>query len=339
MNTGNAAHKLLMVAYEGVNLLDLSGPLQAFEDATRILAGDKRAGYELIVASIRGGSVKTGTGLAIMTVPLSSVQSADVHTIIVPGGTTDGTPPKQPEVVEWISANADKTKRLCAVCTGAFVLAETTLLNNRKATTHWRWATDLAARFPDVRVHGDSIYVKDEHVWTSAGVSAGVDLALALIAEDFGHRLAIDVARELVVYLKRSGGQSQFSTPLAHQRSDNGMFSDLLVWMNSHLHEELRVQRLAEVAGMSVRNFSRSFTEKIGTTPAKAVEQLRLEAAKLILQETDHSIKRIARDVGLGDEQNLRRMFHRRFGISPLEFRNRFSATSNEPNSAMQNAQ
>jgi len=332
MNVKKAAHRVLLVAYDGVNLLDLSGPLQVFEEASRELILKGSAGYELIVASPHGGVVKTGTGLAIMTSALPHYLARSVDTLVVPGGTTDGTTPHQPDIAAWIASHAGVVPRICAVCTGAFILAEAEVLENRKATTHWRWVDELNRKYPAVEVFGDSIYIKDEHVWTSAGVTAGVDLALALVAEDHGHRLAIDIARELVVYLKRSGGQSQYSAPLAHQRADNGMFSNLLVWMTTHLNDDLRVQRLAEIAGMSLRNFSRSFSETLGMTPAKAVERLRVEAASMALQDTDHSVKRIARDVGLGDEQNLRRLFKRHLGISPLQYRSRFSTRGPDEN-------
>jgi transcriptional regulator GlxA family with amidase domain len=193
--------------------------------------------------------------------------------------------------------------------------------------THWDWATRLGAQYPDIRIDPDRIYIQDGRVWTSAGVSAGIDLTLALIEDDFGHQVAIQTARQLVMFIKRSGGQSQFSVPLAAQRHDRGDFADLHAWMAVHLADDLCVERLAEHVGMSPRHFARSYAGKVGRTPGKTVDAMRLEAACRALEETGLPLKSIAAAAGHGDEQSLRRAFQRQLGISPTQYRERFAAT------------
>lgn len=317
-----STHKIVMIAYEGVNLIDVSGPMQAFEEASRTLIAAGGSGYDLRIASVNGGLVVTGPGLAIMTERLADIAGESIHTLIVPGGRRS-----QPEISAWILRQAAGIPRVCSVCTGAFILAEAQLLNGRKATTHWRWAELLSEQYPLVNVISDSIFINDGAIWTSAGVTAGIDLALALIQEDCGHKIAIGVAREMVVYMKRSGGQAQYSAPLKAQNGGNGVFSDLLAWIAAHLKEDLRVERLAEIAGMSPRNFARSYSDTMGATPGKTVMHMRLEAARGSLEETDLPLKIVARDVGLGDEQNLRRLFQRQYGINPLQYRQRFQGS------------
>jgi transcriptional regulator GlxA family with amidase domain len=239
----------------------------------------------------------------------------------------------QPELVEWIRRRAPQARRVCSVCTGAFYLAAAGLLDGRRATTHWHAALDLARRFPNVQVDADPIFIRDvghgegkRVVWTSAGVTAGIDLALALIEEDVGHAVAMQAARRLVVFMKRPGGQSQFSAALAAQASAGGPFEALHSWMAAHLRDDLTVERLAERAQMSPRTFARRYVDEIGRTPAKTVSALRLEAAARALAESHRPLKRIALDCGFGSEQNLRRAFVRRFGVLPLEYRERFES-------------
>jgi transcriptional regulator GlxA family with amidase domain len=221
------------------------------------------------------------------------------------------------------------------VCTGAFYLAAAGLLDGRRATTHWRDAPHLAQRFPSVQVDADPIFIRDVGrregegvVWTSAGVTAGIDLALALIEEDLGHAVAMQAARRLVVFMKRPGGQSQFSAALAAQASANGPFDALHSWMAAHLRDDLSVERLAERIRMSPRTFARRYVDEVGRTPAKTVSALRLEAASRALAESRRPLKRIALDCGFGSEQNLRRAFLRRFGVLPLDYRERFMSAS-----------
>ena len=318
-------HEVLMIAFDGANLIDISGPLQAMEEANRKLSPARSILYGLTIASVAGGAVRTGAQLSILTDRLADLDPRSFDTVILPGGSKNGQPPYAPEISDWVRANADSIGRLCSVCTGAFILADTGLLDSRRATTHWRWASQLRERHPAVVVMADAIFIKDHEIWTSAGVTAGIDLALALIEADHDHKTAIGVARELVVYLKRSGGQSQYSASLAAQEAGRGEFSDLHAWMCENLAGDLRIERLAECAGMSPRTFSRAYAAAIGTTPARTVERLRLEAARSEIAETERPLKDIARSVGLGDEQNLRRLFQRHHGVNPVDYRLRFS--------------
>jgi transcriptional regulator GlxA family with amidase domain len=221
------------------------------------------------------------------------------------------------------------SRRMCSICTGAFLLAEAGVLNGRRAVTHWNYIKHLQNKYPSIRVEGDPIYIKDGAIWSSAGISAGIDLALALIEEDLGSALAMQVARFLVVFLKRPGGQSQFSAPLEMQmtaaRETDEKFSNLHAWIAAHLTSDLSVQSLARQARMSPRTFARNYVLQIGKTPAKAVELLRLEAARRMLESTTTSIKRAASLCGFGDEERMRRAFVRCIGVNPLEYRRRFS--------------
>jgi transcriptional regulator GlxA family with amidase domain len=268
----------------------------------------------------------TGTGLAIVTVPLAALDGVAIDTLIAPGGSTNDTAPASPALIAWLAARAPGARRVCSVCTGAFLLAAAGLLEGKRATTHWDYTARLAARFPTVRVECDPIFVRDGTTWTSAGVTAGIDLALALVEEDLGHAVAIAAARDLVMYMKRPGGQSQFSAPLAAQTGADGRFGELHAWMAANLKEDLRVESLAARAGMSPRTFARAYAARTGRTPARTVELMRLEAARRALEETDRPLKRVAVEVGYGEEQTLRRVFQRRFGVAPSDYRMRFSA-------------
>ncbi|CAE6699248.1 GlxA family transcriptional regulator [Paraburkholderia domus] len=289
--------------------------------------------YRTTVASIDGGVLQTFPGLPVVTERLDSLDDQSIDTLIVPGVPIDEHCTLQPELVAWIRRRAPQARRVCSVCTGAFYLAAAGLLDGRRATTHWRDAPLLARRFPNVQVDADPIFIRDVSrgeegrvVWTSAGVTAGIDLALALIEEDVGHAVAMQAARRLVVFMKRPGGQSQFSAALAAQASAGGPFEALHSWMASHLRDDLSVERLAERAQMSPRTFARRYVDEVGRTPAKTVSALRLEAAARALAESYRPLKRIALDCGFGSEQNLRRAFVRRFGVLPLEYRERFES-------------
>ncbi len=318
--------RVAMLTYDGVNLIDVSGPLQAFQTAGRLA---REAGlptpYELRILSAAGGAVTTSPGLPIVTEPLEALDGQPIDTLIVPGGTLNGQPVTPPDLVAWLRRRGPEVPRPCSVCTGAFLLAAAGLLDGRRAATHWDWATRLKERHPAVQVDADPIFIKDGPVWTSAGVTAGIDLTLALVEADLGHALAIATARQLVVFMKRPGGQSQFSVPLSAQGAPDGAFHDLHAWIAAHLHEDLRIERLAEQAGMSPRTFARVYVAKLGRTPARTVQAMRLEAACNALERTGAPLKRIAADAGFGDEQTLRRVFQKLYGITPTEYRARFS--------------
>jgi transcriptional regulator GlxA family with amidase domain len=336
-------HVVFAVAPELV-LLDACGPLEAFWRAELTVAARSAlpaggqaasravaAAYRTTVASIGGGVLETFPGLPVVTSRLDALDDEPIDTLIVPGVPIEEGAPLQPELVAWIARRAPQVRRVCSVCTGAFYLAAAGLLDGRRATTHWRDAAQLARRFPKVEVDADPVFIRDVRdgraVWTSAGVTAGIDLALALIEEDLGHAVAMQAARRLVVFMKRPGGQSQFSAALAAQASAGGPFEALHSWMAANLHDDLSVERLAERTRMSPRTFARRYVDEVGRTPAKTVSALRLEAASRWLAESRRPLKRIALECGFGSEQNLRRAFVRRFGVLPLDYRERFAAT------------
>lgn len=343
---------VVMLSYPGVNLLDVSGPVQAFETANRqamAAAGCAMASgarttrspertapsgdcatppYEILVASETGGPVLTGAGVAIATVPVATLDALAIDTLIAPGGSLEGQLTVQPGLTQWIAAHAARARRVCSVCTGTFLLAGAGLLEGLRVTTHWRWAQRLQAMYPGVCVDAEPIFIQQGRIWTSAGVTAGIDLALALVEDDLGHRISLAAARDMVMFVKRPGGQSQFSVPLlAQQGNGQGLFAELHAWMAAHLHEELRVERLAERAGMAPRTFARAYAAAVGRTPAKTVECMRFEAACRALETSQAPLKRIAVDTGHGTEQNLRRVFLRRLRITPQQYRARFAPT------------
>lgn len=315
---------VVLLAYDGMNLLDLAGPLQAFATANRSAPHEGPARYQMIVASDQGGPIVTGSGLPVVTVPISALTTASIDTLIAPGGCPGEEYDVTPGLRDFITARAPLVRRLCSVCTGAFLLAAAGQLDGRRVATHWAWLDKLKARHPVLDVDPDSIFVRDGNLWTSAGVSSGIDLALALIEQDYGPRVAIDAARQMVVFMKRAGGQSQFSVPLAMQTRDHA-FVELHAWMAANLTSDLSVARLAEQANMAPRTFARAYVTKVGRTPAKTVELMRLEAARRVLEETDLPLKVIAVQSGYGDEQKLRRAFQRQLGTNPAMHRSHFS--------------
>lgn len=318
---------IVFLLYDSVNLLDVTGPLEVFSQPCR-MAGNDNPPYRILVVSPDGGAVRTSAGLSLMSEPLSVLKSEAIDTLVIPGGGLSYEPFAPKAAIDWIAAVAPQVRRLCSVCTGAFALASAGLLARRRATTHWLAGAELCRVEPLVELEQDAIYVRDGKIWTSAGVSAGIDLALALIEADLGHAPAMQVARRMVVFLKRPGGQSQFSVPL-HQQAADDTFSELHAWIASNLRKDLRVEHLAERVSMSPRTFARTYAAKVQRTPARTVEAMRLEAACGMLEETDLPLKRIALDCGIGDEQNLRRAFQRQFGVNPLDYRERFAAGRN----------
>lgn len=299
-----------MLVYPGFQILDATGPIAAFEIAAR-MAG-MEAGCVLLSAD--GGLVASSSGIALATQPLSAVPVCD--TVIVVGG--HGCTAAMACVRTAAYLRASTARRVCSVCSGALVLAGAGLLDGRAATTHWRRAEELAARFPAITVRPDAIHVRDGRFWTSAGITAGIDLALALIAEDHGEPLARRVAQEMVVYYRRPGGQSQFSALLD---LGEGRFAELLGWMRANLAGRLTVETLAAQAAMSPRHFTRAFTRATGMSPARAVERLRTEAARERVERSEEPIELIAPAVGFGDPERMRRAFLRAFGQPPQAMR------------------
>jgi transcriptional regulator GlxA family with amidase domain len=245
-------------------------------------------------------------------------------TLVVAGGAGARAAVHDAAIVDWVSRAAGQTRRTASVCTGAFLLAAAGVLDDRRATTHWEWTEALAERYSSVRVEADPVYVRDGDVWTSAGVTAGMDLALALVEEDLGPEVALTAARRLVVFFRRPGGQSQFSAALAAQQAAQPALRGLQAWIAGHLDEDLTVPKLAERANMSERSFARAFRREVGETPAAYVEALRIEHARALLEQGAPSLDAVAQSAGFASAEVLRRAFHRRVGVSPADYRKRF---------------
>jgi transcriptional regulator GlxA family with amidase domain len=322
-----STRRIVVAAYQGVSLLDLTGPMEAFRLATALAGRDRGpARYECVVVSSRGGPVMTSTGVEIVTQPLEALDGKAIDTLIVPGGFLIEDVTGDRALVDWVRERAGDCTRVCSVCVGSFLLAAAGLLDGRRAATHWLHCGGLAERYPAVTVVPDAIFVRDGQVWSSAGMTTGIDLALALIEEDFGRRLSLDVARVLVVYLKRSGGQSQYSALLAGQvESATDDFSELERWIAENLTASLTVEALAERACMSPRNFARVYTAKRHRTPAKAVEAIRVDAARRLLEDTDERLGSIAERCGFRNEEQMRGAFVRTIGVAPRDYRKRFT--------------
>lgn len=313
-------YRVLMLAFEGVTLVDIVGPADVFDLASRYVLSTERAGYEITLASIEGGSITASNGIAVQTKRLADLEGS-FDTIVVPGGGPPDDPPVPSAIVSWLQNHARQAERVCAVCTGTFLLGEAQLIDDRRVTTHWESAKILQQRYPETIVDAAPIYIRDGNIWTSAGFSAGSDMALALIEHDFGHHVAMEVARRLVIFLKRTSDLPQISTSLVIQASSDEMFSRLHAWIMSNLNANLSVPVLADFVGMAPRTFARVYSERLGRTPAKTVETFRLEAAFRLLVTTNLSLKRVASETGFGDEQNLRRTFLKNYNKTPLETR------------------
>jgi len=324
-STPNQVRVIEVLAYPAVQLLDVTGPLQVFASANDHVA---EAGgvppYVLRVVAKGGQGVTASAGLGIAAGPLPRSGTA-LDTLLIAGGPGVDAAAADPVLVKWVSERANKARRVASVCTGAFLLAASGVLDGRRTATHWSCCAELARRFPAVRVESDPIFVRDGAIWTSAGVTAGIDLALALVEEDLGRTIALAVARYLVVFLKRPGGQAQFSTALSLQAAED-KFGALHDWIGRHLADDISLPVLARQAGMSERSFSRRYAEAIGLTPVHAVERLRVEAARRLLSESRQPVKRISQRCGFGSEETMRRSFLRLLATTPQDYRARFSA-------------
>jgi transcriptional regulator GlxA family with amidase domain len=331
-SAGPLARCALFVAFEGMGLLDLTGPLTVFWSASKFMEEQGRHGYARHTVSLDGGPILTAEGVTLETTPISQFEGVEIDTIVIPGALEIEPTLADRRLVDWLAAHAPMARRTASVCAGAFLLAEAGLLDGRRVVTHWASCEALHLRYRNLTVEPDAIFVQDGPIWTSAGVTAGIDLSLALVQQDCGREVAMQVARQLVIYLKRPGGQSQFSELLKSQTLTTTAFEDLHVWISKNLRDErLNVDRLAERVGMSPRNFARSYKAKTGRTPAKAIEVFRLEAARRLLEETEQGVDRIARSCGFGDEERMRTTFQRHLAISPRDYRRRFSTRSVTP--------
>lgn len=307
------SRRIAVLIFPGFQLLDAAGPITVFEAASR-LSG---APYEIRVIARDAGPVASSSGVQMIAEPLPE---GPLDTLLVAGGWGTREASACAETLAFIRAATKRARRVASVCSGAFVLAAAGLLDGRRATTHWARAAELARAYPKVEVEPDRIFIRDGTIWTSAGITAGIDLALALVAEDHGEAIAKRAAQHLVVYYRRPGGQSQFSALLEAERPDS-RFSPLLAWARERLDERLSVERLAERAAMSPRHFARSFAAETGMTPAKAVERLRLEAARERVEASVEPIEIVAAQTGFRDPERMRRAFIRAFGQPPQALR------------------
>lgn len=324
---GSAVKHVGIVAFDGVNAVDLVGPLEVFANAGRadFTRRESRGVYALHLIGL--GSQPLFTESGVRFVPDEQLADAPpLDTIIVPGGSGLREPSTNSTVSAWLRLRAPAIRRVATVCTGVYGLAPTGLLDGRRVTTHWRFAEDLAKRFPKLIVDGNAIFLKDGRYYSSGGITAGIDLALALVEEDLGPRAALTVAREMIVYLKRPGGQEQYSEPLRHQVDGADAFAELVAWIRGHLGSDTSVPALAARVRLSPRQFARRFVAVFGCTPAEYVETLRLNVAREHLGGARRSIEGIAASVGFTSADVFTRRFKRRFGISPRSYRERFPA-------------
>lgn len=314
--------------FDEVQALDLIGPADAFgSDAFDTLAGFSERPYEVTIIGLQRRTFTSSCGVR-MAAHVGLDTTLDFDTVIVPGGAGLRRDGLGQRCASWVAERAPSIRRIASVCTGIYGLAPSGLLDGKAVTTHWSAAADVAEKFPRLDVQADALFLRSGKFYTSAGVSAGIDLALALIEEDHGPSASLAVAREMVVYVKRDGGQNQFSEPLEFQSATVDRFKDLAAWIHSHLRDDLSVEALAERTFLSVRQFARAFKEELGTTPASFVEEARLAEAQRRLGESRRrvSIDAVARSVGYGSADVFRRAFERRFGVSPSNYRSRFGS-------------
>ncbi|SHJ06139.1 transcriptional regulator, AraC family with amidase-like domain [Aureimonas altamirensis DSM 21988] len=318
----NAAspHHIEILAFAGAQILDVTGPAQVFAKANDLASPGTPRPYEITVVSL-DDAVVTSSGLTLMAVPAASRAGA-FGTLIVSGGYGVDAARRDTALIDWVRRRSSLAERTASVCSGALLLAEAGLLDGRRAVTHWQRCAEFAARYPLVHLDPDPIFVRDGTVWTSAGVTAGIDLALAMVEADHGRKLALAVARQLVVFLKRPGGQSQFSATLALQSADEG-FEELHGWIAAHLDNDLSLSVLADRAGMSLRTFCRRYRAGTGRTPAEGVETIRLDGARRLLED-GASVTRAAARCGFGSTETMRRVFLRHLGVGPRAYRDRF---------------
>ena len=316
---------VVIVAFDGMQPLDAIGPHEVFAGATAVLAARKKpaAGYHLTMVSTLGTPITTESGLQIVTAALPQGRQK-IDTLLIPGGDGSRTARYDEHLVGWIRGAARDCRRIATVCTGAFIAAEAGLLDGRTVTTHWARAQQLADDYPRVTVDADPIYRRDGNVWTSAGVTAGIDLALAMVEADYGTDVAQTVARWMVMFLHRPGGQTQFATPVWVPRATRSAVRDAQDHIDTQPADDHRLDLLAARAAMSSRHFSRVFTAQVGETPARYVERVRVEAARSELESTTTSLDVIATNCGLGTAESLRRAFQRRVGVAPDAYRRRF---------------
>lgn len=321
---------IVIVAFDGVQPLDVVGPHEVFAGATRAAASSRRpGGYRVGLVSVRGGPVRAESGLELSTRPLPET-SDRIDTLVLAGGSGADAAATDDALLAWIDRTAPRCRRIASVCSGAFIGAAAGLFDGRRVTTHWARAGQLQKAFPDLAVDPDPIYIRDGKYWSSAGVTAGIDLALALVQDDLGVDVAQTVARWLVMFLHRPGGQTQFASPVWVPRAERSAVRAVQTLVEAAPGGDHRVPALAAAANMSVRHFTRTFTAEVGETPSRFVERTRLEAARRDLEESGDTLDVVAGRCGLGSAETLRRVFQRRLGVSPDSYRRRFRAGPRE---------
>ncbi|WP_187977107.1 GlxA family transcriptional regulator [Mycetocola sp. JXN-3] len=331
----NPVRTIAVLAFDGVDLLDVTGPAEVFGLANREGgASPHREGgasphYEVLIAAPDSGPIRTAAGVRLLPdCTLAELASRHIDTLIVPGAAEADEHGRivavcDPDIVDWVRALEPRVARIASVCVGAHILARAGILEGRRVTTHWSTAAQLAIEHPGIEVDADPIFIHEGRIWTAAGISSCLDLSLALVAEDLGNPMAIAVARQLVVYLKRPGGQSQFSVPLRDAPASRDM-DELRLFISNNLESDLGVERLARQANLSDRHFARVFRQEFGQTPGQYVESLRVEAARRMLESTDDSLDAVATSTGLGSVDTLIRAFHRHLGTTPGTYRRGF---------------
>jgi len=323
---------IVFLAAPNTQILDVAGPFQVFVRAADLYIQEhpgRERPYKVVLASTSAQkAVLTNCGLVLTGTETYRTLQGPVDTLLIAGGSGLDEATRDKQLLAWLRRTAPGVRRSGSICTGAFLLAAAGLLDGKRVTTHWKWAADLAKRCKGAKVDPDPIFIRDGNTYTTAGVTAGMDLALALVEQDLGSALALRVARELVLYLRRAGGQSQFSTAMSLQASDRKQIEEIRAWALDHLDQNLPVEKLAAKAGMSPRNFARIFVKDTGTTPARFVERLRVEAARRRLEESPDKLEKIANDCGFRSITSLRRSFVRVLRVPPADYRHRFSESN-----------
>jgi transcriptional regulator GlxA family with amidase domain len=323
MNTDPANLKLVLLMYPQMREMDLASVNDVFSTANTLLPESRR--YRITrVSTVEEPEMDGMYGLSLRSAPHFSTLRGPVDTVMIPGGNGRDLTEPSPALLAWLRKQSATSRRLGSVCTGAWLLAQAGLLDGRRATTHWAWAQEFARAFPRVRVDADPIWVKDGHIYTSAGATSGIDLSLALLEEDHGRKLALEVARQLVVFLCRPGNQAQFSVSLREQTAESREIRDLQVWMQEHLSTDLSIPALSEKAAMSERNFQRVFTRETGVPPSQYVERIRVEAVRRRLERGRQGMEEIASACGYHSSDVMGRSFFRQLKITPTEYRARF---------------
>ncbi len=322
---------IALLGFNGVAALDITGPHEVFSVSSYLAQEKAVSPYRILLLADQAGPVRAASGLGLIADASWHDFQDKVDTLLVCGGPHMATLQRNQKLLVWLRTMARRSRRIGSICTGAFLLAEAGLLNNRRATTHWREVTRLAKDYRSITVEPDAIYVKDGPIYTSAGITAGMDLALALVEEDLGRDMALAVARMLVLFLKRPGGQSQFSTQLQAQAVEGQRLADFLSWLANHHHEFMTVEDMASQAGMSPRTFTRIFVTETGDTPALYLEKVRLEHAVRLLETTDTSLDITAQECGFTGREQLRRTFQRHKGITPRDYQKRFQTAKTTP--------